>query len=416
MRYWIGPWQWITDESVPGPSWNAPAGTVAVVDLRNATDAGRQGTTGDRPIGFFAGPDTLSLPLDYARIGMGDCREIVATAQMRNLWEDVTGYRPGGAMLVDLLWDQLTNGADVDGESAVAPLVPRADGTVELLLGGHSVVKAERFGGRIQGAGRWNATLRKQLRAQFARQFDRRQHVAEKVLGNWVAKYGLGDNWQHLVPPKLRAHTQGPRKPETTYSDVISGRTEALNAGNWHYYTTSQNFQVVTAGTYLASGSGYRPAEYISSLSSDDMYSEFEWVTTTASSGPATRTNDWNTTTPDFMHSQQYSGQGYITKIINGGATNLANAANTHAIGNVDRLTSDGSGHTLAVNSVDKVSVTDTSIVGYVQAGFMFAVAAGTAQCKNWAAADIAAGGPVLPALLEGGMMRGGLQELSGGM
>jgi hypothetical protein len=120
MRYWIGPWQWITDESVPGPSWNTPAGTVAVVDLRNATDAGRQGTTGDRPIGFFAGPDTLSLSLDYARIGMGDCREIVATAQMRNLWQDVTGYRPGGAMLVDLLWDKLTDGADVDGESAVA--------------------------------------------------------------------------------------------------------------------------------------------------------------------------------------------------------------------------------------------------------------------------------------------------------
>lgn len=391
MQYWLGPWQWLADQSVPGPSWNPPAGAIASIRLHGVDAAP------EKRHGFFAMPDRASRPAEYLSLGSGDCRQIDATPAVMTAWQSVTGYRPGGAKLVDLLWDQLTNGAEANAEGGPGPLTPRHDGTTNLLLTGHSRVKSLSFGTRLKTAGRWHQVITAQLRSNFARHWERDQTVASKLLAEYVAKYRLGSDWQHVVPPNLRPHVPGPLRPTTAYADSLVGRTEALNAGNWQYYTTSQNFQVVTTGAYLASGSGYRQAEYASALSSDDHWSEFEWVSAIESCGPCVRSTNYNSTTPSHYYGQQYSGLNYISEVNSGGPTNLASGANTHAIGNVDRLLVTGSDLEAYVNDVLKVSTTDTTITGSTSVGILIVVAAGTAQLKAWAGEDIsagAAGGP----------------------
>src|SRR5687768_5035121 len=138
-RYSLVPWVWDTSHPV-SPFWRLPA-SVGGIDLRplpaQALAGGapqgrgfcvtRGAVTGDELVAAYHPADALS------------------TTTMRDGWQGAMGYRPAGATLLDLLWDQLTAGADPSGVSGPKPLMPTTQGNLEVWLGGHSLVRRERF-------------------------------------------------------------------------------------------------------------------------------------------------------------------------------------------------------------------------------------------------------------------------------
>lgn len=388
MRYWLGPWQWVGDGDVRPPGWNPPVGMVASIDLRNVSDCSLFGSNGDRPYGFFCGPDSITLDSDYYLIGRGDIRELKPNAIELSAWQSHLGYRPQGDALVDLLWDQLTNGADPDAVNGPGVLTADANGYVSLVVPGHSVVKSRRFSVNYLTRGRWGAVIKQQLRNQFKRNFERDQKAAERFL--WLLERKYGAPWNEFVPRELKEHTRGPRRPETSYSDDFNRADEDLNAGTWTYNTSTSDYEVSSNAVRRLSGSGFYQAEYDANLSSDDHWAEVEWVSFPSNYGPCCRSQDPTTTGRDYYHTQRF-GTIYLSKIINGSQTNLANnTASSTAAGDVDRIEANGSTITGYINGSNDVSVTDTSLSGQLRGGFAIHVTGVTLRFDNFNESDIA--------------------------
>lgn len=394
MRYWLGPWEHLESPDTRPAGWNPPVGAVAVVDMRSRDEQSRT-TQGSRPVGFFCGVESLVLPSEYTLLGAGDCREIQATGAMQDAWQSLTGYRPQGERLVDLLWDQLTAGAEPDAEGGPGPLVPGADGVARLQLAGHSVVKHQRPAVGLSGRGRWEAVLTAQLQRQFRRAWNNRGRngPAEKVLGTLQAKYRLGAQWQRVVPQTLRRQVRGPRQPETSYSDDFNRADEDLNAGTWRYNTATSDYEVSSNAVRRVTGSGFYQSEYDADLSSDDHWAEVEWVRSPSNYGPCCRSQDPMNTGRDYYHTQRF-GTIYISKVIGGAQTNLANdTAGSTSIGDVDRIQADGSTISGWINGTEDVSATDTTLSGQLRGGFAIHVTGATLIFDNFEESDIAAGG-----------------------
>src|SRR5690606_29410538 len=116
-RYYLGPPIWVEATEDDGAHYRAPEGVVGWIDLRTIPDQSQPAAP--QQCGFFA--STAPLGDDYDLLGTGDLRDLTVTSGMLDTWEGVTGYRPSGVRLVDLLHDHLTMGADPDGLDQARP-------------------------------------------------------------------------------------------------------------------------------------------------------------------------------------------------------------------------------------------------------------------------------------------------------
>jgi hypothetical protein len=103
-RYALAPYEWVVVTD-PGPHWRPPATTEGVVDLRPLA---AQAMVGGAPQGFAFVAATQ--PVSGAEIVRAEYVDANVTGAMLDAWEAITGFRPQGAQLRDLLWDQLTTG------------------------------------------------------------------------------------------------------------------------------------------------------------------------------------------------------------------------------------------------------------------------------------------------------------------
>jgi hypothetical protein len=196
-----------------------------MVDLRSLPEQTAPG------IAFLATPDEVELPDEYELLGTGDCREIVVTGAMRETWEMMVRYRPGGERMVDMLWDQLTGGADPAGEDFPPPLLPTSQGTLELHLGGHSLVKSQPFRIDARDSHRVIATLQRQYREAYEegeagrgpREFER------QLLGYWGKQFGLKEPQDYFTPRGLPRRTPLPHG--TIHIDLFD-RANASSLGS----------------------------------------------------------------------------------------------------------------------------------------------------------------------------------------
>ena len=218
LNYYLGPLVWHAavlegDNVDPMQGWRAPAGVVGMVDLGSLPQCSQ--STGDsRPMAFLCVDGTLGSGWDL--LGSGDCREILTTTQMRQTWRGVTGYQPQGDRLVNLLSDHLMNGADPLGLDACPPLVPTADLSLEIHLGGHSRVWNEKFEwGRHKHTNKLKALLKADAKAIKDTIKDQKdlEHY-QKVLGAWEIKYGAG------VAKEIDPDTPS-KHPSTTYTETF---------------------------------------------------------------------------------------------------------------------------------------------------------------------------------------------------
>lgn len=215
----------LNDSEPDAPCWELPPGTVGAVDLCSCYQEAQ-------PV-FVA----TSEPLDSSHVylGRGDCREMAVDGAMLSAWESAVGYRPNGERLVDLLWDQLTDGADPIGEGRCKPLMPTVAGRLELWLPGHSLVKSERFTfGQHKHTKQVREVIQRDMRKTFAecckKKGKKDQEHYRKVLDYHAKQYRA--DWREFVPKDIAKDVPGPLKHETTVSDDFN-RPDGPLGGNW---------------------------------------------------------------------------------------------------------------------------------------------------------------------------------------
>lgn len=371
-NYYLGPWVWDTSDPTE-PFWRAPNGTVGSVDLRSLPDQALQGTPGVRPHGFFAVNGSLGSS-EYALLGNGDLRDMILTTPMKSAWQSLIGYTPQGAMLVDGLFDQLTTGADVSGDTPTMPLVPTLQGNLEIQLGGHSIVKTERF--RL-GKHPHTVKIRDLLRRQYARakgDVDRgkmRPDQDRRILDYWLDKYKIDKSdpaaWKQLIPANMRRGHRGPLKHETTITESFDKPDSPTLGPDLTWTETSGNVDVVGNRT-LASADGAQRAE--SDLSSSDHYAQLEIPTTPGEAhGPSTR---FSASAETYYHFRTWSAGGGLYRLfksVAGSWTTLDTLIEAPVKPFVARLSCSGSTITCLADGASKISVTDTGITGNVRCG-----------------------------------------------
>jgi hypothetical protein len=378
-RYALVPWVWDTSGGLS--RWRLPASSVGGVDLRPLS---AQGVAGGAPQGF-AFCTSLQSVTGTAIATVPHMGEANVTTAMQDAWEGATAYRPQGAKLVDLLFDQLTTGSDPDGIDGPKPLMPTVGGQLELHVGGHSLVKSERFRFGIHPH---TGKVRDLLRRQFEDQWEATNgdDHCRRCLDFTCKKYKVAD-WREFVPVRLHAHVPGRLPHATTVTDNFNRADGGLGA-SWTAQSGTWAISTNEAGT--SAGAGWNMARYESDLSSDDHYSQIEArVVTSAYYGGACRCSSSAVT----FYSVGGDGNLYLFKLVAGTQTTLTGgAAQAYVVGQNWRSSADGSTIKGYANAVEKASTTDTAITGNLRAGMSQFGNAGRLH-DNFEAADLGGGG-----------------------
>lgn len=366
-NYYIGPWVWNSEEAV----WQAPKGTAGLIDLRPT--AAREATVSHaNNIGFFATTELLGL--EYSLIGTGDLRNLTASSLGKTAWGTKTGYAPKGLTLLDLLWDQLTDGSDPEGKVAVKPLMPTREGNLELHLGGHSLVRSERFKwGEHPHTAKVQALLQNDYRMLHETARKENKNFDRKVLDFWSKQYGV--SWREFVPPELRGNHPGPLPHETTITESFNTTdgdtlgpdltwTEVL--GDWDIVSNAARIiDSVTTSHYGARAE--------SDLSSADHYAQADLLTAPAGAtrygGVMTRFAAAANT--GYMYRLMTAGtETRLTSVSAGSPTDLATGG-TVTVALPDTMKCEINGSTLKGywNGSEILSVTDSGITGNTRTG-----------------------------------------------
>lgn len=390
-RYALAPYVWDTSDP-ESPFWRMPASSVGGIDLRPLA---AQGIAGGAPQGFafVAAMQPVAGVAVATSLHMADEN---ASAAMQDAWEAGTGYRPSGAKLVDLLWDQLTVGADPAGDAGPKPLLPTVGGQLELWLPGHSLVKSESFvWGVHPHTNRVQAVLQRDFEAMWE-ETNGDDHC-RRVLDYHCEKYRISD-WKEFVPQRLRAHVPGRLPHATTITDDFNRADQTglgTGAGGWSWTS-------VTGSIDIASNQATPPALVAnrsraeSDLSSVDHYAQADIVALSGSSrvaGPMARYASAADTGYIFLITT--GGATTLDKVVTGTRTALGTSTASISLPDTLKMESNGSTQTGYYNAVSNVSLTDTAITTGTRTGLH--QRSGITSLDNFEAADLAGGASSSP-------------------
>ena len=378
IQYVLGPWVW--DDSDPEtPFYRAPTGTVGLVDLRPVAPS--------LTMGFFA--TTIALGSDYTAFGDGVNRleDVALTPQQRSLWSSALGIGAiSGNRLIDALWETLTLYGDPDGGVICPPLMPTHRGILELHLGGHSLIRNDRFTGPQHPAWpRIQALVQRNYRAiRTEAMRNHRGPGAPTIHSKYLEcmRRKLRCPWEDLIPGDLPR--ERPMRPDTTVTDDFNRANESLDAGNW---TEASGNWSVTSNEATDSAAGY--ARYGTALSSDDMYSQLNMGAIGRGAGPCARF-DTGSITLYSLECGNTSGSVplAIVKVVSGTRTSLTNKTK-ESQSLLNKLEVSGSSLEAFVDGVSELTLTDTAVSGYTSAGIGDTF--GSRTMDNFEAADLVA-------------------------
>lgn len=372
--YCLTQYTWNAGGHPPG-SWGLPASVVGAIDLRPASARQAQGGT---PSGyaFVASMQPVGTVLAQSLHMVDE----VATSAMQNTWQSLTGYKPLGNRLSELLWDHLTRGADPKGITGPKPLMPTIQGLLELHVGGHSPIIRQEF--RLGVHPHTNQVL-SVMREDFRRQWEANTIHARKVLGYHVRTYRDTD-WRQLIPRDLRPHVDGPLEPATTLTDNFN-RADADPLGSssegWSWTEVSGDIDIVSnEAKGLANGSGAR-AE--SDLSSDNHYAQQTAVIVSNGAGPAVRFASGADT--QYFWLCDGSSPNRLFRRETGSNTQIGGAGNATS-GQVVKLSVSGSTLEMFIAGSSVGTQTDTVITGNTRCGMHSEL---NDRIDDWSASDL---------------------------
>lgn len=386
-QYYLGPWVW--DDSDPSePFYRAPEGTIGLVDLRGADR--RNG------LGFFA---TDRLVVDRNYIGFGDginrIEDVTLNVAQRSLWSSAIGIGPlTGNRLVDALWETLALHGDPDGGALCKPLIPTHKGILELHLGGHSLIRSERFTGpqhpswsRVQSVVQRNY---RSIRTEAMR--NHRGPGAPNIHSKYLECMSrkLRCQWEDLIPSDLPR--ENPRRPTTTITDDFN---RASLGSNWT--SVDGTGQIVTSTTFRGNADGSDlPATLrydATDLSSDDHYAQIDFTAQEDVFSHLCGAVRFNASADTCYvgRIRAQNTQSFIEKVETGTRTSLTTDTSGAGPPHTGKLQVDGSSLTLYMDDSEVSSVTDTAITGNLRVGLSWTHNK-TSDGDNFEAGDLVAG------------------------
>lgn len=396
-NYVLASWEWRAGEQNPALEyWHPPLGTVGSLDLRPLSAMGPGRAEG---FGFFALDRAADIPAgalsvgDNLNAGLNASTRSDATSRL-----DLSVGDLDWPSLLDSLWGILTELAEPSGANGTRPLMPCANGEMRLRLGGHSVVKQQRFKpakhprvietARADFAQYTADTKRRnpKKRVAYLNQLARKLGVRPNQIAVPSGGATIGDTFVEASDTSLDAHTA-----TGTYG-FVGGWNE--NVGNWQIIASDNHAEAQTNGDPNI-------ARAESDLDSDD---HFAWSSVNAAfdfwaPGVAVRIDSSGNDCYLYRRDISNSLSHQIAKYVSGALTNLSSTGNDYpdpATPWEAKLQADGSDLEAWEAGVSKESVTDTSITGNTRAG-MYAEghhANSGVEYTEWRAEDVGGGGP----------------------
>lgn len=400
MKYYLGPWQWVTDESMP--HYSPPSGAIRALDFGTLPEQSVGGAS--RP-GCLCWTDGSPLGSEYDLIGEGDCREIKRSGKLvAALAKHRQGHTPDGDSLHSMIMDGFIGGSDPDGNSSCKPIMPGVDGWMDLWMPGHGRVKGERF---EWGRSPHTIKVQRALQGEFAELMgdaekgklkDRQHH--RRVLDFWCDKYGVSD-WTEFVPQKLRKDVPGRLKHETTYTDDfnradssgMTGWSATLNSGFDIAANQARGANVATNGTR---------SRFDSDVSSVDHYVQEDVVSFGSQSGSNHGPLARHSSSADTCYAwllRNTSAYRRLFKIVAGAATVLASDTTLPGTPTFTlKLSCNGSALKVYIDGVEVsgLATTDTAISSGLRGGMQGQMGNSGTQWTihdNFEMADLAASG-----------------------
>lgn len=389
-RYALAPYVWSVADSV----WSLPVTSEGGIDLRTIA---QMGTAGGAPQGFAFVASTQ--PVTGAEITRSMYVDEPATSGMQDAWESNMGYRPTGAQLRDLLWDQLTTGSDPSGDAGPKPLMPTVDGHLELVLGGHSTIKREKFEwGKHAHTNQVQAVLHR----DFARRWEETNgadHCRREL--DWQChKFGC-DDWKEFVPKRLHQHVPGRLPHATTITDNFDG-TDGDTIGNLLTWVEDGGDWDRLSNQVIVSAAATCMCHNTSALSGSDHYAQCSIIAQGTANGAANRITGGLARYTD-QNNFYYAGLNNVAagtafrfyKRVTGTDTQIGTDG-TVSVSLPQPAKTQCSGSTMTGfwngSAVSGPGGTDTSLASGTLTGMWMRFGTTTATIDNFEAADLAAG------------------------
>lgn len=386
MHYYLSPWEWRTTDRA---GWYAPGSPVGLVDLRSLPECGRPGP-GPQGYGFFA----YVTPQTGLDLDLGDGNSFLTVSQRQAIRQRLGTDSLVSTQILDLLWELLTQKADPTGQLRFKSLMPMVGGVLELHLGGHSLVRAERFAPSQHPL--VIPTYQDDYRRLREEDLAHGSQHYRQVLGVWARK--LGVPWESLIPPGLPQEPPLPHR--TTIGDTfveaadtdLSLHTATGPNGGFSWSKTVGDIDVIAATdvAQTESSNARSSGRADSDLSTDDHYAE---ATATVPGTSEVRMATRFAAAADTHYSQGWDNSAalvwLIRKIVNGSGTLLGSVAGSFS--SPIKGQSDGSTQKAFGAGVEKLSLTDTAITGNLRAGISgFQSSADKVTWDDFEAADLA--------------------------
>lgn len=404
------------------PGYHAPpSGSSCVLDLRSNTQSAVQGQSSG--YGFFA--FTGSVPASAVSLGSGDCREIQADAALRNKLKSTLSLsgNPAGATMIDCVADALNTMGDPTGVSGPKPIMPDANGLLEIHLSGHSRV----WSGSLDVAELLSANPRghaNRIRDVIRADLDAAEAIGgapllRKALGAVLLKCGYtrgelksgapgkAAEWQRLLSTNVKAKHGGnakPGKPDTSFNETwpnaaadIEATAQALSWTTLNTDGFSDTIKVASGTARASSAFSNKLGICSSAVSSADHYTE-AMITGTAGAGSSFLTARNAAAAGTFYSFGWYYGQTRkIQKVVAGTITLLSNTLESVTPSSVlCRCNVAGSTITGSYTGATDATATDTAITGNLRGGIWIYIDAAVetyAQIGAWKIDDGLSGG-----------------------
>jgi hypothetical protein len=370
--------------------WGLPPGTIGSVDLAPVGAQSHVFVTSDKP---FDPADVAAAIGDGTRLD-----SYVPTAAEATAWATLIGVtiQPSWTLL-DLLWATLTAEADPDGVTRAKPIMPTHKGVLELHLGGHSLLRAEKLPDDPTTHPAW-PNIQRVLQNDYRAIQGRDRTLARKWLGAQQAKYRLTHESARdlLIPAGLPRVL--PLKPTTTITDDFNrADADALGASSegWSWTEVLGDIDIVSnaASSVGVIQDNFARAEV--DLSSDDHKSKIAVVVAGNRNREVyARFAAAAVTFYRAIHRNESTNTIRLFKQVAGTLTQIGTSINeTPAATPTLEIECDGSTIIFRVNSVDRITETDTSITGNLRTGFGNSGTQQQVSLDNFEAADLLAGG-----------------------
>ena len=389
MNYYLGPWVW--DTSDPDvPHWRAPAGTVGLYDLRGYAACATP-VKHDHNVGFFATPTDLGSDYDL----VGTQLDGNMASKQRAAWVELLGLEKlDAATSLAALWELRTYRAGPDNDIRMQSALPGIDRRLTLSLGGHGLLKSEKFTG--VGHYAWAAMQRvlwKNYSGIRDQALDESKPMPADQHQKWLTvqleKLGLTDH-KLFIPSGLP--DEQPKPHDSSVSDDFNRGDESLDAGPW-VEAVGTAWNVVSNEVRDDNAPATVSAYHTTPLSSDDHFAqvvETARENTSAFLGPLVR----QSAIADTHYRCVLSNVTLVLqKLVAGTPTNLDSTGVSVSLPDTPKLQANGSAQEGFWNGVSEVTAADATISGNLNAGLAGRGGTHWSTGDDFEAADLAVAG-----------------------